>query len=55
MRVGVVVLSGGLSQLSKCSPTKDGTTVECVGHVVRVSLSHPFPAILAGLVGSGSG
>ena len=51
----MVVLSGGLSQLTKCSPTKDGATVECVGPVVRVSLSHPFPAILAGLVGSGSG
>ena len=47
--------SGGLSQLSKCSPTKDGATVECVGSVVRVSLSPPFSAILAGLVGSGSG
>ena len=55
MRVGVVVLSGGFSQVSKCSPTKVGATVECVVPVVRVSLSHPFPAVLAGLVGNGSG
>ena len=48
-------MSGGLSRLSKCSPTKDGATVQCVEPVVRVSLSHPFRAILAGLVGSGSG
>ena len=34
---------------------QDGATVGCVGPVVRVSLSHPFPAILAGLVGCGSG
>ena len=51
----MVVLSGELSQLSKCSPTKDGATLQYVGPVVRVPLSHLFPAILAGLVGSGSG
>ena len=44
-----------VGQLIKCLPTNDGATVECVGPVVRVSLSHPFPAMLVGLVGSGSG
>ena len=34
---------------------QDGATVECVGPVVRVSQSHPFPVILAGLEGCGSG
>ena len=45
----------GLEPVEQVLAHQDGATVESVGPVVRVSLSHPFPAILAGSVGSGSG
>ena len=45
----------GLEPVEEVLAHQDGATVGCVGPVVRVSLSHLFPAILAGLVGSGSG
>ena len=45
----------GLEPVAEVLAHQDGATAECVEPVVRVSLSHPFPAILAGLVGSGSG
>ena len=45
----------GLEPVAVGLAHQDGATVGCVGPVVRVSLSHPFPAILAGLVGSGCG
>ena len=45
----------GLEPVAAVLAHQDGATVGCVGPVVRVSLSHPFPAILAGLVGCGSG
>ena len=45
----------GLEPVAPVLAHQDGATVGCVGPVVRVSLSHPFPAILAGLVGCGSG
>ena len=57
--VGLVCRSGspewGLEPVAEVLAHQNGATVGCVGPVVRVSLSHPFPAILAGLVGSGSG
>ena len=55
----VFIFSGspewGLEPVADVLAHQDGATVGCVGPVVRVSLSHPFPAVLAGLVGSGSG
>ena len=45
----------GLEPVAVALAHQDGATVGCVAPVVRVSLSHPFPAIIAGLVGSGSG
>ena len=45
----------GLEPVAPVLAHQDGATVGCVGPVVCVSLSHPFPAILAGLVGCGSG
>ena len=45
----------GLEPVAAVLAHQDGATVGCVGPVVRVSLSHPFPAIVAGLVGCGSG
>ena len=44
----------GLEPVAVALAHQDGATVRCVGPVVRVSLSHPFPANLAGLVGCGS-
>ena len=44
----------GLEPVAEVLAYQDGATVGCVGPVVRVSLSHPSPAILAGLAGSGS-
>ena len=45
----------GLEPVAVLLANQDGATIGCVGPVVRVSPSHPFPAILAGLVGCGSG
>ena len=45
----------GLEPVAVALAHQDGATVGYVGPVVLVSLSHPFPAILAGLVGCGSG
>ena len=45
----------GLEPVAELLAHQNGATVGCVGPVVRESLSHPFPAILAGLVGSCSG
>ena len=45
----------GLEPVAEVLTHQDRATPECAGPVVRVSLSDPFPAILAGLVGSGSG
>ena len=45
----------GLEPVAPVLAHQDGATVVCVGPVVRVSLSHPFSAILAGLVSCGSG
>ena len=45
----------GLELVAVALAHLDGAIVGCVGPVVRVSLSYPFPAIVAGWVGSGSG
>ena len=45
----------GLEPVAEVLAHQDGATVGCVRPVVRVSVSHPLPAMLAGLVGSGSG
>ena len=45
----------GLESFASVLAHQDGATVGCVGPVGGVSLSHPFPAILAGLVGCDSG
>ena len=56
VNIGVANLDGGQSTSVLAYPSKAGSTVECVGPVVRVSLTCKFPEILSDLLaGSGCG